>query len=148
MTSKGIGLIIIAGILGLIVGLVIATLTDIETLWQGDDVPTNGPQTDQQTTMPEWSDYEGKIQRPLFDLATAEDPDTLAEERDLDATRMVRVVIQLTSDADGLPSGYNVVVEAEGMTGIQAWVPLDQLLDLAQESSVSYIRPPQEPSLH
>ena len=84
----------------------------------------------------------------MFDLATSDDPDGFADGHQLDIHRMVRVVIQLAPDADELPTGYDVVVETEGMTGIQAWVPLDQLLDLAQESAVGYIRPPQEPSLH
>lgn len=150
MTIKGIGSIIVAVLMGIVIGLVLATVTDVESLWQTDDVSTNGPQPNQNqgSTMPEWSAYEGKIQRPLFDLATSGDPDAFAEAQQLDATRMVHVVIQLASDADELPSGYDVVVEAEGTTGIQAWVPLDQLLDLAQESSISYIRPPQEPNLH
>ncbi len=148
MRSKGIGLIIVAGVVGIVIGLVLATVTNVESLWQGGDVATNGPQPDQETPMPAWSDYEGKIQRPLFDLATAEDPGTYAAQHELDATRMARVVIQLADQADELPSGYAVVVEAEGMTGIQAWVPIDQLLDLAQESAIAYIRPPQEPTLH
>lgn len=149
MTSRQLGLVILVGLVGIAVGLAIASLTDVESLWQPTgDRTADGPQPDQETPMPEWSDYEGKIQRPLFDLATADDPDAFATTEDLDAARMVRVVIQLADDAAELPSGYTVVVEAEGITGIQAWVPLDQLLDLAQESSVAYIRPPQEPTLH
>lgn len=149
MTSRQLGLVILVGLVGIAAGLAIASLTDVESLWQpSDDVATDGPQPDQETPMPEWSDYEGKIQRPLFDLATSEDPAAYADEHDMNAARMVRVVIQLASDAEELPSGYTVVVEAEGTTGIQAWVPVDELLDLAQEPSVGYIRPPQEPTLH
>lgn len=147
MTRKGLGLIV-AVVIGVAIGLAVATFTDVGTLWQPDDAATDEPQTNQGTAMPEWSDYEDKIQRPLFDLATAEDPNAFADAQDLEATRMARVVIRLADDADELPPGYTVIVEAEATTGIQAWVPLDQLLDLAQESAIGYIRPPQEPTPH
>ena len=148
MTRKGIGIVIVAGVAGIVLGLALATVTDVESLWQRGDVAINGPQPNQGANMPEWRDYEGKIQRPLFNLATSQEPDAVADEHQLETSRMVRVVIRLSDGASELPSGYTVVVEAEGAAGIQAWVPLDQLLDLAQEASIGYIRPPQEPSLH
>ena len=149
MTSRQMGLTVAVGVLGVVIGLAIASLTNVESLWEPtDEVATDGPTTDQEAPMPAWSDYEGKIQRPLFNLATAEDPSAYAAGHDMDATPMVRVVIQLSDDAEQPPSGYTVVVEAEGTTGIQAWVPIDQLLDLAQEPAIRYIRPPQAPTLH
>lgn len=147
MASRSLGLMV-ALVIGVIVGLAVATFTDVESLWQRDDAAMNELQTDQQQTeAPEWSDYEGQIQRPLFDLATAEDPGSYAATQELEARRMTRVVIQLAEDTDGLPSGYTVVKETEGTTGIQAWVPIDELLEFARESAVAYVRAPQEPTL-
>lgn len=148
MASKRLGPIVIL-VVGVVVGLAVATFTDVESLWRPDDATMDELQTDQQqpTEAPEWSDYQGQIQRPLFDLATAEDTDSYAATQELEVRRMTRVVIQLADDADGLPSGYTVVKETEGTTGIQAWVPVDELLELAQASAVAYLRAPQEPTL-
>jgi len=147
MASKGLGLIV-ALVIGVVIGLAVATFTDVESLWRPDDATMDELQTDQQQTeTPKWSDYEGQIQRLLFDLATAEDTGSHAATQDLEVRRMTRVVIQLADDAEGLPSGYTVVTEAEGTTGIQAWVPIDELLELAQASAVAYLRAPQEPTL-
>lgn len=147
MTSRGLSLIVML-VIGVVVGLAVATFTGIESLWRADDAATDELQTDQQQPeTPEWSDYEGQIQRPLFDLATAEDAGSYAAAQDLQARRMTRVVIQLADDADGLPSGYTIVRETEGSTGIQAWVPIDELLELAKASAVAYVRAPQEPTL-
>lgn len=105
-----------------------------------------GPQgePDQERQMAEWSEYEGKIQRTLFELTTSRDPASYAKEHDLDYYAMARVVIEL-AEGSSLPQGYLIEVERQAERSVQALVPLDQLLELSKRPEVQYIRAPVKP---
>lgn len=107
--------------------------------------PRGGP--GEQEPRPEYSQYEKRIERPLFDLTVAEDPKTVADEHDLDYYPMVRVVIELAPEAP-LPEGYLIVEETRSGNNVQALVRLDQLLELAEQPGIEYIRKPAKPIAH
>ncbi len=98
----------------------------------------------EQAVSPKWEDYQGKVQQTLFELVTAKDPGKYAEQRQLEYATMVRVVIELAPDA-ALPEGFLVLEESRYENEIQAWVPLDKLLELSQQPQIQYIRAPRKP---
>lgn len=57
----------------------------------------------------------------------------------------VRVVIELISGCDELREDYGMVVEKRGENLIKALVPIEQLLYLAVDACVGFIRPPHVP---
>lgn len=57
----------------------------------------------------------------------------------------VRVVIELISGCDELGQDYGMVVEKRGENLIKALVPIEQLLYLAVDACVGFIRPPHVP---
>lgn len=94
--------------------------------------------------MPKWGDYEKKIRRPLFELATAQEPKAVAAKYDLDYYAMVRVEIELEPHAP-LPEGYLIEAEMRSDHRVQALVRLDQLLELSQQPGIKEIRSPRKP---
>jgi len=98
--------------------------------------------------LPDWTTYENHIQRPLFDLATSSvDPDH-AGQIELESFEMVQVEIQLDPERE-LPTGYLILEEGRAQLGetltVQAFVRVDQLLDLSQEPEILYLRAPTRP---
>ena len=82
----------------------------------------------------------------LFDAATS--GDARGAQDPLEIHQMIQVEIQM--DADGeLPTGYLILEEARAPLGatltVQAFVRVDQLLELSQEPSINYIRAPARP---
>jgi len=94
--------------------------------------------------MPKWEDYQDKLQRTLFELATAEDPQAYAKQHDMGGFPLVRVVIELEPGAS-LPEGFTLQVESRFDDQVQVLVPLKELLDLSQQPQVRYIRAPVKP---
>jgi hypothetical protein len=99
---------------------------------------------EEERAMPKWEEYEDRLQRPLFELATSEDPAAYAEKRQLDYFKMVRVVIELAPEAE-LPEGFLILEESRMENRIQALVPLEELLELAKQPQIEYIRVPAKP---
>jgi hypothetical protein len=95
--------------------------------------------------MPDWAEYEGKLQRGLFDLATAEDPEALARKKGLELYPMVRVVLELQDPEAELPEDVPILVEDRVDGTVQALVPIDRLLSLAKRPEIQYIRLPVRP---
>ena len=96
-------------------------------------------------TTANWEDYEDKIQRQLFELAVAPSPGEAAKAQGLEAFWAVRVVLVLASPDTKMPEGFRVVVEERFGEEVQAWVAVDDLLELAQRPEVAYIRAPVKP---
>lgn len=92
-----------------------------------------------------YDDYEEKLQRPLFEVAVSGSPSSTAEKLQLDSHTFVKVAIEKTSPEAILPVGYIILVEFETERALQAWVPIEQILDLAQEEAIAYIRSPVSP---
>ena len=94
---------------------------------------------------PPWSDYENQLQRALYDAATT--GEARGAENPLVIHEMIQVEIQMDTGSE-LPTGYLILEEARaplaGLT-IQAYVRVDQLLELSQEESINYIRAPSRP---
>lgn len=94
---------------------------------------------------PAWEEYEGKIQRQLFELATASSPEEYAKAQGIEAFWVVRVVLVLTSPEAPIPEGFRVVVEERFGEEVEALVAVDDLLRLANHPDVEYIRSPVKP---
>ena len=111
--------------------------------------PANTSTTDQgtSTTTANWQDYQDKLQKPLFDVATSETPAEVTARLKINGHYMVQVIIELKPGAT-LPAGYLVVTDQELDNSIQAWVPVEQLLDLSKQKEIQYIRIPAKPISH
>jgi hypothetical protein len=119
--------------------LLVMTLAGCTPKEQPSDRPAEGRE------MPDWAEYEGKLQRGLFDLATAEDPEALARKKGLELYPMVRVVLELQGPESELPEGFSLIVEDRVDGTVQALVPIGQLLELAKRPEIRYIRLPVKP---
>lgn len=109
------------------------------------DTSTNNQNTS--TTTANWQEYQDKLQKPLFDVATSATPSETASRLKIDEHEMVRVVIELKAGAT-LPVGFLVVVDTELENQVQAWVPIDQLLELSKRDEIQNIRIPAKPISH
>jgi len=106
-----------------------------------------GPrEAEEQEAMPKWEEYQDKLQRPLFELVTSKDPIAYADKHELDYFEMVRVVIELAAGAE-LPEGFLILVESRAGDSVQALVRLEDLLELAKQPQIEYIRAPVKPKL-
>jgi len=81
-------------------------------------------------------------------LRNASSPDIFASDHGLDVQGQ-SVLVVIESSTEQLPAGYNVQVQtmsvnSNNQTLIQGYVPISELRPLAQEPTVSYIRPPKE----
>lgn len=119
--------------------LLVLTLAGCTPKGQPSDRPAEGRE------MPDWAEYEGKLQRGLFDLATAEDPEALARKKGLDLYPLVRVVLELQDPEAELPAGFSLIVEDRVDGTVQALVPIERLLELAKRPEIRYIRLPVRP---
>ncbi len=97
------------------------------------------------TTAARWEEYEGKIQRQLFELAVSESPEEYAKTQGLEAFWVVRVVLVLASPEAEVPEGFRVVVEERFGKEVEALVAVEDLLELAKHPDVAYIRSPVKP---
>lgn len=83
----------------------------------------------------------------LIELIDAESRSEFASSHNLEVSNgSVLVVIELSS-GETVPAGYDVQVESrysDGQTLIQGYVRIGELRSLASESTVSYVRPPNE----
>jgi hypothetical protein len=86
---------------------------------------------------PKQEDYP-KLESRLFQLATAEDPIEFAKRQGLDYAVVVRVLVELESPDSSVPDG--ICVENRFEEEVEALVPLERLLTLAQEPQVKVIR--------
>ncbi len=119
--------------------VLVMTLAGCTPEEQPSDRPTEGRE------MPDWAEYEEKLQRGLFDLATTEDPEALARKRGLELYPMVRVVLELEGPETELPEDFSILVETRVDGTVQALVPVDRLLELAKRPEIKYIRLPVRP---
>lgn len=107
-----------------------------------------GPQKQEETSqpqdLPKWDDYKDKVQQALFDLVAAKEPAKQAQQRELDYVPMVRVVLVLAPAAT-LPEGFLILEESRYESEVQAFVPLNQLLELSKRPEIQYIRAPVKP---
>ena len=102
---------------------------------------------------PDWETYRDHIQQPLFNLAVdhASSSDDAERETGVEITthRMVQVEIQMADPTAELPTGFLVLEEGRAELGesliVQAYVRVDQLLDLSLEPEIGYIRTPTQP---
>lgn len=105
-------------------------------------------ETEEQAVRPKWEDYQDKVQQTLFELATAKDHSKYAKQHpELEYAAMVRVVIRLKPDAT-LPEGFVILEESRYENEIQAWIPLEKLLELSQQPQIEYISVPRKPKLY
>ena len=104
-----------------------------------------GTTTGANTQKPAWEEYEGKIQKQLFELATASSPEEYAKAQGLEAFWVVRVVLVLASPDAEIPEGFRVAVEERFGEEVEALVAVDDLLKLAKHPDVVYIRAPVKP---
>ncbi|MBI1729406.1 hypothetical protein HY229_01870 [Candidatus Acetothermia bacterium] len=109
------------------------------------DTSTNNQNTS--TATANWQDYQDKLQKPLFDVATSTTPAETASRLKIDEHEVIRVVIELKAGA-ALPVGYLVLVESRSENQIQAWVRIDQLLELSRQDAIQNIRIPAKPIPH
>lgn len=110
----------------------------------GKESPTT-TSANRKQQIPAWEEYEGKIQKSLFELATASSPEEYAKAQGLEAFWVVRVVLVLASPDAELPEGFRVVVEERFGEEIQALVAVEDLLELARRPEIEYIRAPVKP---
>lgn len=114
----------------------------------GDDEPEQTPSDDETETAspspPERSSHE-KIGSRLFGLVAAEDHEEYAERHgiELDDGR-VKVTIELTSAAADVPEAATVTSRFEHK--VDAWVHVDDVVDIAEHSRVQFVHLPREPS--
>ena len=98
--------------------------------------------------LPDWETYQDRIQRPLFDLATDNVNPDRSSQIEVESVEMVQVEIQL-NPAQELPTGYLILEEGRAELGesltVQAYVRVDQLLELSQEPQILFIRAPIRP---
>lgn len=120
----------------LFVGLLLFTITGC------------GPQKQEETSspkeLPKWDDYKDKVQQAVFELVTAKEPVKQAQQRELDYVPMVRVILVLAPSVT-LPEGFLILEESRYENEVQAFVPLNQLLELSQRPEIQYIRAPVKP---
>ena len=97
--------------------------------------------------LPKWEEYahRDKIQQTLYELVASGDPKATAERLGLDAYLMVRVVLVLADPEAELPEGFTIYVERRIEGEVQALVPVEQLLKLAEHPQIKYIRAPVKP---
>jgi hypothetical protein len=82
----------------------------------------------------------------LVGLLTADNRTAYADSHDLDLRNdSVLVVLELRPNRS-LPTEFDVTVRARHENLVQARVPLDSLVTLAEHPNVSYVRPPREPA--
>jgi len=99
-------------------------------------------------TTAKWEEYEGKIQKRLFELALASSPGEYAKAQGLEAFWVVRVVLVLASPDAEIPEGFRVAVEERFGKEVQALVAVEDLLKLAKRPEIEYIRAPVKPKLY
>ena len=108
------------------------------------------PSKEAQVPPPKPEDYP-KLARSLFELATSQRPDQLAERAQLTLKDgSVQVVLELqgpewAEDIRWAVEALGGSVQIQAGTSVQAWVPVKALLKLAQHPRVVYIRPPVRP---
>ncbi len=97
--------------------------------------------------LPKWEEYahRDKIQQMLYELVAARDPQAAAERLGFDSYLMVRVVLVLADPEAELPEGFTIYVERRVEDEVQALVPVEQLLKLAEHPQIKYIRAPVKP---
>ncbi len=84
-----------------------------------------------------------KLDQVLYQLATSKDPKAFAIQKGINMSgESVRVIITVADGAD-IPGEFHVIIEQRDKNIIQALVPVNELLDLANEPGVSYIKVPE-----
>jgi hypothetical protein len=99
--------------------------------------------------VPSWSVVLGKppsaLESVLYDLTLAEDVGAFASSRGLYVKDgRVRVVVELVDVSAQLPTGFSLVEEARSGNLVQVMIPIRELVSLATEPAVEFIRAPLE----
>ncbi|MBI4640237.1 MAG: hypothetical protein HY731_06055 [Candidatus Tectomicrobia bacterium] len=86
-----------------------------------------------------------KLEDLLFQVTQSSDPERTANQRGLFFSQgRIRVIIELTSPAVSLPTGYSLVIETRFQSLVQALVAVQDLCRLSEEPSVRLVRAPFE----
>jgi hypothetical protein len=117
----------------------------VEAAATTDGTDTDGPTAAAARTTP--SATATNLSSTLVRLARADDPASFAAAHGIEyADGRALVVVELRG-ASSLPAGYDATVQqtvtVDGQTVVQALVPVDRLLALAEEPSVAYVRLPE-----
>lgn len=96
---------------------------------------------------PQYEKPPKKLEFTLYKLTKTKNVYTYAKAHGLyvDDAKRVRVVIELVDEA--LPKDYEIIVEVKYANLVQALVPINQLIDLAEDPMVKYVRTPVKPFL-
>jgi hypothetical protein len=88
------------------------------------------------------------LESMLFDLVRASNRSAFADRHDLSYRDGAVLVVVELGDGESLPEGYATEVVDRRSGSVAAYVPVDDLVDLAGESAVDYVRTPRraEPS--
>lgn len=88
------------------------------------------------------------LESQLYGLATADDPEAYAAAHGIELRNgSVRVLIELDSGAT-MPEGDDLSVVTRSGDRVVAWVPVGQLVPLADHDNVSFVRRPVEGSTY
>lgn len=84
-----------------------------------------------------------KLESVLSMLTDAADPGEFARSRGLFLQdRLVRVMIELTRDDVKLSEAYGIIEETRSANLLQALIPIDQLVNVAEDGNVVFVRAP------
>ncbi|MBI3459821.1 hypothetical protein HY009_02660 [Candidatus Acetothermia bacterium] len=87
-----------------------------------------------------------QLQEHLFELSIEKDPDKYAKTNLLDyQDGKVWVKLELKSETEPLPSGYQITVHARAGKDVEAQVDVKDLRKLSQEPQVEFIGQLQKP---
>jgi len=83
-----------------------------------------------------------KLEQVLYELAKSNDPEAFAQEKGIAMTDgKVRVIIMLSNDGN-VSGKFNLIIEEKDKNLIQALVPVDAIIDIAEDSNVNFIKIP------
>lgn len=85
-----------------------------------------------------------KMDQVLFSLANSENPGAFAKKKGLAIVEdKVRVIIILAKE-ENITGRFNLTIEVQDKNLVQALVPVDRLIELANESDINYIKVPEK----
>ncbi len=88
-----------------------------------------------------------KLESVLYQLTQAQNPDEFAEKHGIYLENgKVRVVIELKNETATIPGGYGIIEESRHENLVQALVPMDKLITLAEDLGIVYLRTPLKPA--
>jgi len=85
-----------------------------------------------------------KLEQVLYQLAKSKDPKAFAQEKGISMKGdKVRIIIMLANEGS-ISGRFNITIEEQDKNLVQALVPVNELLDMANESDVNFIKVPEK----